>query len=332
MTPFKPAWWLRNPHLQTLWSTLFRWSGKLPLQRERFELLDGDFIDLDWVGAAQGPIVLILHGLEGSAKSPYAYGMLKALHQQGWRAAVMHFRSCSGEPNRLLRSYHSGETGDVAAIVQLLQLREPQTPIAAMGFSLGGNVLLKWLGETGQNNPLVAAVAISVPFELAKSAARLQIGFSRLYEWHLMQCLRRKMAQKLQSRLAHKHFPPLGKLRTIAEFDDKVTAPLHGFTDGHDYYYQSSSRQFLCHIQVPTLILHAKDDPFMTVDVIPGPQELSAAVQIEMSENGGHVGFIAGDYPWRPQYWLEQRIPLFLNQYLPGKVPVCDDVIPASFS
>lgn len=314
MTSFKPAWWLRNPHLQTLWPTLFRRRKQLCVWRERFELIDGDFVDLDWVGSGSGPIVLILHGLEGSARSPYASGMLNALQQQGWRAAVMHFRSCSGEPNRLLRSYHSGETSDVAAIVQQLRLREPQTPIAAMGFSLGGNVLLKWLGETGQDNPLAAAVAISVPFELAKAAVRLQSGFSRLYEWYLMRCLRRKMQQKLQVRAAQQHFPVLTQLRTLVDFDDKITAPLHGFVDARDYYQQSSSRQFLRHIQVPTLILHAKDDPFMTVDVIPASHELSAAVRIEASEKGGHVGFIGGDYPWRPQYWLEWRVPLFFSE------------------
>lgn len=313
--PFKPAWWLSNPHLQTLWPTLIRRKEKkLQLSRERIELSDGDFIDLDWTNQNEGPIVIILHGLEGSSQSPYAQGMLQALAQNGWRGVVMHFRSCSGEPNRLSRTYHSGETTDIAAVVKLLQTREPNTPIAAMGFSLGGNVLLKWLGETGSHNPLVAAVAISVPFELNKAALRLQNGFSRLYEWHLLKCLRNKIAMKKMLQ-ADINFPPVSQLKSIKDFDDKITAPLHGFLNADDYYTQSSSRQFLHAIQVPTLILQAKDDPFMTADVIPSSHELSACITIEASEKGGHVGFVGGRYPWRPEYWLENRIPLFLNEF-----------------
>jgi len=180
---FNPPWWFRNPHLQTLWSTLFRRRIKnLTLSRERIELSDGDFVDLDWVeGPKNSPMILILHGLEGSANSSYVRGMLRAVHQRGWRGVLMHFRSCSGELNRLPRSYHGGETGDLAAVVQILRDREPNTSLAAIGFSLGGNVLLKWLGETGEKNPLVAAIAISVPFDLAKSVACLNHGFARIY-------------------------------------------------------------------------------------------------------------------------------------------------------
>lgn len=313
---FKPAWWLPGPHLQTLWPTFSRRGKKqLHLKRERIELADGDFIDLDWTHQTTGPIVLILHGLEGSSESPYAKGMLQAISQKGWRAVLMYFRGCSGEHNRLQRMYHCGETGDLSTIVRRLKSREPNTPIVAMGFSVGGNILLKWLGESGQENPLTAAVAVSVPFDLSKAVDRLHRGFSRLYEHHLLKSMCQKVATKFDAQSRPAHFPPVMSLKTIREFDDKVVAPLHGFSGAADYYKKSSSRQFLKTIQVPTLILHAKDDPFMTADVIPGSQELSKYVTLETTQKGGHVGFVTGVYPWRPQYWLEHRIPLFLQEY-----------------
>jgi predicted alpha/beta-fold hydrolase len=319
MTPstFQPAWWLSNRHLQTLWPTFCRRAIKdLSVRRERFELADGDFLDIDWCGYNHGPIVLILHGFEGSIASPYAKGMLQAIHANGWRGAFMHFRSCSGEHNRLPRIYHSGETTDVAAVVAELKRREPQTPIAAIGFSLGGNVLLKWLGETGQQNPLVAAAAISVPFELHKAADRINRGFSRVYQWHLLKSVRNKIKNKFDRIPTPFPLPTLKLINTLREFDDKVTAPLHGFASADDYYTQSSSRQYLKNITVPTLLLQAKDDPFMTDDLLPQPNELSKQITLELSEQGGHVGFVAGKFPWRPEYWLEQRIPAYFAGYL----------------
>jgi predicted alpha/beta-fold hydrolase len=315
--PFKPAWWLPGPHLQTLWPTFGRRHVKVKLQRERIELSDGDFVDLDWGDQSDHkPIVLILHGLEGSADSPYARGMLKRINAEGWRGVVMHFRGCSGEPNRMLRAYHSGETEDVAEVVSILQRREPETQIAAMGFSLGGNVLLKWLGETGESNPLVVAAAVSVPYELAISAARLQQGFSRFYQWHLLRSLCVKMQVKKHLQDSIPNFPRLGELQNIYEFDDNITAPLHGFKNAEEYYEKSSSRQFLKMISVPTLLLHAKDDPFLTEVAIPRFDELSESVELEVTEQGGHVGFVGGALPLRPDYWLETRISGFLKMYL----------------
>lgn len=315
--PFKAAWWLTNPHLQTIWPTLFRrMNADLNLKRERFELADGDFVDLDWVGEGNGPIVLLLHGLEGSVNSPYAQGMLYKLQQLGWRGVCMHFRGCSEEFNRQPRSYHSGDTKDVAEVMAAIHAREPRTALAAIGFSLGGNVLLKWLGESGAQNPLRVAVAVSVPFELSKTADRVQQGFSRLYEIHFMRSLRRKIRNKFANRPAPIELPPLEKLKTLRDFDDKVTAPLHGFKNADDYYQKASSRQYLKKIVIPTLLLQAKDDPLMTEDLLPSKQELSSQVILELTEKGGHVGFVTGDVPWRAQYWLEQRIPVFLAQYL----------------
>lgn len=314
---FKPAWWLPNSHLQTLWPAICRRSVKnLPLERERLELPDGDFIDLDWLGRNEkGPLVLILHGLEGSIESHYAKGMLQTLSQRGWRGVFMHFRGCSGEPNRLPRGYHSGETGDVKYVTKVLLDRDPNIQLAAIGVSLGGNVLLKWLGETGQKNPLKAAIAISVPFELHKAAARVQHGFSKFYQWYFIKCLRDRLSQKF-TRSSPVDLSPIYSVRTMYDFDDKITAPLHGFSSVDDYYTRASSRQYLRTINVPTLILHAKDDPLMSEDVIPEPRELSSAVQLEITETGGHVGFVMGKYPWRPEYWLEKRVPDFLSKYL----------------
>jgi uncharacterized protein len=313
--PFKPAWWLANPHLQTLWSTFFRRRKNLLLQRERIELPDGDFIDLDWAKNDSGPIILILHGLEGSSQSPYAQGMLHEFLKHGWRGAVMHFRSCSGEMNRLPRSYHSGETQDLAYVIEYIKKREPGIAMGVIGFSLGGNVLLKWLGETGYANTLAAAVAVSVPFELHKSAQRLRKGFSRVYEWHLLKSLSRKMMKKAWAmEIEQLKLPQY--FHSIEDFDDKVTAPLHGFHDAQDYYQRSSSRYYMHNIQIPTLILQAEDDPFMTPDVIPKTQELSSAVRLEVCGKGGHVGFIAGNLPGLAQYWLDYRIPLFLKDFI----------------
>lgn len=313
---FKPAWWCPGPHSQTLWSRLARYTPDVTLRRERLELPDGDFIDLDWVEGGSGPIVIVLHGLEGSSDSPYARGILRAFERRGWRGVLMHFRGCSGEPNRLARSYHSGDTGDLAYLVDTLRRREPDTALATVGFSLGGNVLLKWLGKTGKQAPLSAAVAVSVPFVLSNAAERLRHGFSRVYQWQLLRSLKKTVAKKSRRMELPLGIPNLAVLKTFRDFDEHVTAPLHGF-DGADHYYTvSSSRQYLKGITVPTLMLQARDDPFMTEDAIPRRDELSEVVTLEVSPRGGHVGFVAGVWPWRPRYWLEERIPEYLARYL----------------
>lgn len=307
---FRPAWWLPGPHLQTLWPNLIRRPPRPALRRERLELPDGDFLDLDWTPGTSGPLVLVLHGLEGSVRSPYAAGILQNLHARGLRAVLMHFRGCSGEPNRLRRGYHSGETGDIAHVVEELQQRYPETPLAGLGYSLGGNVLLKWLGETGTDNPLNAAVAVSVPLRLERAADRLEHGASRLYQAHLLRSLRRSIRRKFAASELEPPLPldELHHLRTFRAFDDAVTAPLHGFRDADDYYTRASSRPFLRDIRVPTLVLQAADDPFLTPDALPEETELSSAVTLELARRGGHVGFVAGRWPGRGRYWLEERI------------------------
>lgn len=318
---FKPAWWLPNSHLQTIWPSVCRPEIKnISLERERLELPDGDFLDLDWSGKnLPGPIVLVLHGFEGSIESHYSKGMLQAINQRGWRGLFMHFRGCSGEPNRLPRGYHSGETDDVNFVVKTLLAREPDAEMAAIGYSLGGNMLLKWLGETGDKNPLKAAIAISVPFDLHKAYKKINSGFSRLYQWYLVKAARERLVHKFE--IVKGPFDSfdaaeLAGIGGIEELDLKYTVPVHGFSSVEEYYTTTSSRYYLHSIRVPTLLIQAKDDPFMTEDVIPAQYELSKEVTLEVTETGGHVGFVSGKYPWRPEYWLEERAPEFLKKYL----------------
>ena len=300
--------------MQTLWPYLFRRMPRVELRRERLELPDDDFLDLDWTGNGHGPIVIVLHGLEGSSDSKYARGLLKAVHEHGWRGVAMHFRGCSGEPNRLPRSYHSGETGDLAYVVNLLRNREPETPLFVVGFSLGGNVLLKWLGTVGSQAFIKAAVAVSVPFLLGESAKRLDQGFSRVYQWGLMRSMRNAVAEKRRRMKLPLKIQDLSKLKTFWDFDEHVTAVLHGFAGADDYYHRSSSRQYLKGIQVPTWIVHSCDDPFMTDAVIPQDGELSPAIEFDLYDSGGHVGFIGGTLPWRPEYFLEDRVLEYLGR------------------
>ncbi len=318
---FRPAWWLPGAHLQTLWPNLLRRVARPALQRERIELADGDFLDLDWANEDADdnttPLILILHGLEGSADSRYVRGLMHSLRSQGLRGVVMHFRGCSGVPNRLARSYHSGETGDLDIVIQHLRAHHPDAPLAAVGYSLGGNVLLKYLGERNHTTTLCCAVAISVPMLLERAAWRMARGASRLYQWHLLTQLRHSLHEKFTRRTLVPPVPlkDLRKLRTFYQFDDAITAPLHDFCSADDYYARASSRPYLKNITIPTLIIHAQDDPFMTLDVLPSREELPTSVTLEVSRHGGHVGFISGP-PWAPRYWLEQRIPAYLCQKL----------------
>jgi uncharacterized protein len=313
---FRAAWWLTNPHAQTLYPQLFQHRHTLELLPERLELEDGDFVDLCWNTNTDGPIVVVFHGLEGSINSPYANSIMAAIQKRGWRGVFMHFRGCSTEFNRLDRNYHSGDTADIAYLIETLRARHPDVDIFALGYSLGGNALLKYLGESSKSKVLSAAVAVSVPFLLEVGADRLSQGFSRLYQHHLISRLHKKMQAKYQNKPSALSIQDLKTLKTFRLFDDQITAPLHGFRDVDDYYQRCSSRQFLINIRTPTLIIHALDDPFMTPDSIPKESELSEQVCLELSDKGGHVGFVGGKYPFQGDYWLEQRIPEFLQHYL----------------
>ncbi len=321
---FRSAWWLSNPHLQTIYPSLLRRAPSLQRQRERLTTQDNDFLDLDWYGDNTLPLVMLLHGLTGSSGSGYILGLQQALLQQGFASVAMNFRGCSGEPNRLARSYHSGETQDIDFLYQILRQRYPDRALSAVGFSLGGNVLLKWLGEQGSRLTLNAAVAVSVPMVLSECATRLDSGFSRLYRNRLLMELKQYINNKIHhlERLGivaeAEKLRQLGDLSSINSFwqyDDRIVAPLHGFADAHDYYRRASSRQFLGSVKVPTLLIQAADDPFMTKAVLPGSGELSPQVTLELHQNGGHVGFIGRQAILKPGYWLDRRIPAFLRQF-----------------
>lgn len=320
---FKPAWWLRNCHLQTLFPALLRKVPPPTLHRERLITPDGDFVDVEWCGTGDMPLVILLHGLTGSSQSSYITGLQHVLLNNNFRSIALNFRGCSGEQNNSARCYHSGETEDIEFLYRTLREREPTTPFAAIGFSLGGNVLLKWLGEQQDNVNLFAAVAVSVPFSLACCATKLDSGVSKIYRANLLEESKAYIVEKylhltkIGNTVAAEQIKQLGDLSQINsfwEYDERVVAKLYGFASVHDFYARSSSRQFLKTIRVPTLVLHSQDDPFMTKDAIPSREDLSPSVTLEITKKGGHVGFVSGKNPFRPIYWLEQRIPDFLRK------------------
>lgn len=322
---FRPSFWLSNPHLQTIFPALLRRPPYLLRRRERLELSDGDFIDLDWYGSDDLPLVIVLHGLAGSSRSGYVLGLQHSLQRQGFASVALNFRGCSGEVNRLARGYHSGETEDLDQLYLTIRKRFPKRALAAVGFSLGGNVLLKWLGESAAPPQLFAAVAVSVPFVLGECASRLDSGVSRLYRTYLLRELKRYMAAKLHSLRQQGRSSEAGKLlalgdlstiRSFWEYDDRVVAPLHGFANVHDYYRRASSRQFLPAITTPTLLIQAADDPFMTANVLPNHDELAQCVELLLQTVGGHVGFVAGAGNFRPDYWLDHCIPAYFRNRL----------------
>ncbi|MCA0952328.1 hydrolase [Shewanella chilikensis] len=314
---FRPPWWARSPHFQTIIPVLTKVAG-LPLRRERLELEDGDFIDLDWLKAPipGKPLLVILHGLEGSADSHYIRRLLRECQKQELAAVVHHHRGCSGEDNRLARSYHSGDTADISHSLQTLKQRYPHSPLLAVGYSLGGNVLAKYQGEFAEKSLLSRAAVVSAPLALASCAKRLEKGFSKVYQSYLIRQLQQKMLLKLER--GNSQLPLNGeaikRLNTFYDFDHQVTAPLHGFNGVDDYYQKASALPLLGKIAKPTLILHAADDPFMTDTVIPSLAHLPACVEYELHANGGHVGFIEGGTPWQPRYYLEQRLLRYLTE------------------
>ena len=284
---------------------------------QRLELEDGDFLDLAWTHTpdTDQPIIVIFHGLEGCVQSPYIQNLLQAVLKSGWCGVLMHFRSCSGELNRLARSYHSGETGDIGLVIDLLREHYPTHPLFAVGYSLGGNALLKYLGERTVPG-IRGAIAVSVPFQLNRGADRLQQGFSRFYQWYLLSKLKKKTQEKFGTIESPIDINALKHYNDFWQFDHHITAPVHGFASAKDYYQRCSSRQYLKNITIPTHILHAKDDPFLPADAIPCEDDLSQQVTLELSDRGGHVGFISGKNPFKPTFWLEQRIPAVIDNML----------------
>ena len=320
--PYAPAWWIPGPHLRTLWGKLVRRHVEIPTRSIRWDTPDGDFLEIVRLDANEAsPRLLILHGLEGGPRSHYARGLMAEAERRGWGADLLVFRSCGNEINRTPRFYHSGETGDLAFALDRIADEFPKSPLFLAGVSLGGNVLLKFLGERGTGVPsrVVAAAAVSVPYDLARSSRRIGRGFSRVYQSHFLRSLQRKAAAK------HAAFPDrlpsaaTEPVRTLYEFDDAVTAPLHGFTSADDYYARSSAIRWLTGITIPTLLLSAKDDPFLPEEVLAEVETIARGVpvlQVEFVDRGGHVGFVGGRIPWRPVYYAERRLGEFFADQL----------------
>jgi len=321
--PFRPAAWARNPHLQTLLARALRPSSAPPYRRERMETPDGDFLDLDWMPepAAGAPLALVLHGLEGSARRLYVRNVCRELHQRGVWPVALNFRACSGSPNLQPRFYHSGETGDVALVLERLRARFPARALGAMGFSLGGNVLLKLLGERGEAAAelLDAAAAMSVPYDLDAGCGLLEAGgMGRFYSWYFLRSLRGKAEAKREMLEDHLDMEALRRADTLRAFDEVATAPLHGFGSAAEYYRLSSSARFLEEIRVPTLLLHALDDPFLPREAFPGEAMRANPWIVDVVTGaGGHVGFLEGP-PWRPGFWGDEEIARFLAERLLG--------------
>ncbi len=313
-----PAW-CKNRHVQTIWGKYGVRRAPIAWRLERFTLPDDDYVQLAWAPEPQQVkgVVALFHGLEGSKDSHYIQDAVAAFTKTDYQMVLMHFRGCHGEPNGTHRAYHSGETSDALAFAKTLQTRYPDIPLFAVGFSLGGNMLMKLAGETGTECPFVSCVSVSAPLRLDQCAEAIQQGFAKVYEAKLL----RSMQANLRAKMATMDYR--GKVRvsaatvknldTFTKFDENVTAPLHGFAGADDYYHKCSGLQFLKSIQKPTLILHALDDPFMNQKVVPKAQELSPKVAYELSRRGGHVGFLTGA-PWCVGSWLQIRIPEFIDE------------------
>ena len=313
--------WLKWPglaggHAQTIIPALLSYRPRVRYRRERWEstpggVVDGDFIDVDFVDAsdAGAPMVVMFHGLEGSSDSHYALAMMKMLKDRGWAGAVPHFRGCSGEPNRILRAYHSGDAAEIDWILKRIHQENPKRLLYVCGVSLGGNALLVWLASQAQSF-VKAAAAISAPLNLAASGAALEIGFTQVYTYHFLRTMKKKALLKLTAEPARKL---IREAKNLHDFDDAYTAPVHGFRDADDYWSRASSQPLLRQIRVPTLILNAKNDPFLPRDSLPGQSDVSEFVTLDQPEEGGHVGFTQGFYPGRND-WLPARLLQFFDE------------------
>lgn len=317
MPNFRAPWWLPGGHLQTIYASLFAPKPRVVYRRERWELADGDFLDLDWVdGAADKPLLALFHGLEGSSQGHYALALMDALRRQAWRGVAVNFRGCSGTPNRLARAYHSGDSTEIKMILTYLKAQAGKQALYAAGISLGANALLKWLGESGQEaRQLVSgAVAISAPIDLTKTGARLDKGFNRYsYTRHFLQTLRRKTQHKITAHRLPIAPHDLRTVKTFHAFDDLYTAPMHGYRNVADYWQRASSKPWLNSIAVPTLIVHAHNDPFLSASTYLDEDLLSPYITLDLPRQGGHVGFVSGPFPGKLN-WLPNRVLHFFAQ------------------
>jgi len=318
---YRPPWWLRGGNAQTIYAALALGGPGVRYRRERWDTPDGDFILTDWVdGPAEAPLVALFHGLEGSSASHYARALMSEVQARGWRGVVPHFRGCGGEPNNRPRAYHSGDSREMDWMLRRLRPLAGAAPLFAVGVSLGGNVLLKWLGEEEEaaREILRAAAAVSAPVDLTAAGDALGRGFNLLYAWHFLNSLKQKTAAKLARFPGCVDGPAAARARTLREFDDAVTAPLHGFRDASDYWLRSSAKPLMKRIRLPTLVINARDDPFLPGEHLPAPGDVSADIVLDFPATGGHVGFVTGPFPGRIG-WLPERVLGFFRSVLASR-------------
>ena len=313
--PYRAPTWLPGAHAQTIYPLLIK-SPPPAYRRERWDTPDGDFIDLDWIDGPPGaPLVVLFHGLEGSSHSHYAREMMQAVAAHGLCGVVPHFRGCSGEVNRMPRAYHSGDYLEIDWVLRRLQALHPQCPRFAAGVSLGGNALLKWLGKSGADALSVvdAAAAVCAPLDLTAAGESLGRGFNRLvYAQNFLQTLKRNALAKLDRHPGLLDRERVLAARTLYDFDDAVTAPLHGFRNASEYWVRASSKPWLRRIRVPTLVVNARNDPFLPAAALPTETQVSKYVTLEYPAQGGHVGFVSGPPPGR-LHWLPERVLSFFG-------------------
>jgi len=323
--PYRAPWWLPGGDLQTLYAAVLGGRReRVRFERERWSTPDGDFIDVDRADAAGGgardrPLAVLFHGLEGGSRSHYASSFAREFTRLGWRCALPHFRGCSGEPNLLPRAYHSGDSAEIGWVLRRFREENGRAPVFAVGVSLGGNALLRWLGEDSAAHETVdAAAAVSAPMDLMVSGDALGRGFNLLYTRVFLATMKPKSREKLA------RFPGLFdaqamlRARTLREFDDAVTAPLHGFRGVDDYWTRASAKPWLGRIRVPTLLVNARNDPFLPQIALPEKDEVSHAVRCDFPDSGGHVGFVTGPFPGRLD-WLPRRIAGFFREIDPAR-------------
>lgn len=321
MELFTPHPLLKNPHIQTLLPYYFRSNQALPLKRTRITLPDSDFIDLDILNPLHDrvvPTLILFHGLEGSSGSKYMHSLLNQAKHRDWRGVAVNLRGCSGEPNHTPQTYHSGETMTAQTVIDYVHNNWPQSPIFTIGYSLGGSALLNTLSKCEQADLVRAACVVSVPFDLARGADRMNTGLSKLYRNHFIKALKAKIRLKrniLNAHGVHIDYERMEKCIDFWEYDDCITAPLNGFKNVDDYYTTCSTMPQLKKITRPTLIIHAKDDPFMTPECTPSASNISDAITLSVTSHGGHVGFVRKN-KWGDFDWVDQRILHFLHQYL----------------
>jgi uncharacterized protein len=320
MRPYCAPLWLPGGHAQTIYAALAAPRPQVDYRRERWDTPDGDFIDIDWLTADAectavdpdtAPLIALFHGLEGDSRSHYAVSVMHAVRARGWRGAVVHFRGCSGEPNRLPRAYFSGDSAEIDWILKRFHAVSPACPLHAIGVSLGGNAVLKWLGErrAAARGLVTSAAAVSAPVDLMAAGNALDQGFNLVYVRHFLATMKRKSLAKLE------RFPGLfdsaavRAARTLREFDNLVTAPLHGYRDTDDYWTRASSKPLLAQVAVPTILINARNDPFLPQEALPQMSHVSSCVTLEYPAAGGHGGFVSGGFPgsldWMPHRVLE---------------------------